>query len=121
MADITNQLQKTALNEASKNKERIKELVKELENDQQMDDMPPAWVELKKLIGAAEPEGKKEDGEDNIEDSTEDDADDTVESLVEDNTKDELLDLAKEEEVEVSESSTKSEIAQAILDKRGQK
>lgn len=52
---------------------------------------------------------------------SEDAGEDTVESLKAANNHDDLLALAKSEGVEVSDSATKAEIAQAILDKRAAK
>lgn len=60
---------------------------------------------------------EKKDG-----DSEAEDADtETAEQLVEGNTKEELLSLAEEEDVEVSSSGTKQEIAEAIVAARAKK
>lgn len=70
--NIGGQLQKTALNEAARNKERVKELVEILDGRPEQEEGEAAWSELKVLIGAAEPE-KPAEGQEVIGRDTKDD------------------------------------------------
>lgn len=108
MPDITNQLQKTALNERSNNQDRINKLVNTIEqtvNDG--GDLPSEeWQELKSLLNvkAEQPEEKEEQPEE-----------ETVASLVKNNTAEELDKLAEERQVDISGAKNKTEVAQAII------
>lgn len=118
MADIQNQLQKTALNQLSANKERTKELIKSLEEEYDFSGCSN-WTELKVLIGAEEPAPPEEEKAPAPEEKQP--VEETVESLVDDNSREQLVDLASDLEVEVSSGDTKTEIAEAIVAARKKK
>lgn len=109
-------LQKQAIVDGNVTNDRVKELVKKIDSDIDLSDNKE-WAELKQLVN---PEPKKEEASEEtpVESEESQPEEETVESLVDGNTKEELLALADDRDVEVSDSMTKAEIAEKILEKK---